>query len=49
VLLSIVSNHELPKIERLARDIDPSCFMIINRVSEVWGRGFSFGRYENKT
>jgi uncharacterized membrane-anchored protein YitT (DUF2179 family) len=48
VLLSIVSNHELPKIERLARDIDPSCFMIINRVSEVWGRGFSFGRYENK-
>ena len=49
VLLSILSNHELPKIERLARDIDPSCFMIINRVSEVWGRGFSFGRYENKT
>ena len=49
VLLSIVSNHELPKIERLARDIDPSCFMIINRVSEVWGRGFSFGRYENTT
>jgi uncharacterized membrane-anchored protein YitT (DUF2179 family) len=49
VLLSIVSNHEMPKIERLARDIDPTCFMIINRVSEVWGRGFSFGRYENKT
>ena len=49
VLLSIVSNHELAKIERLARDIDPTCFMIINRVSEVWGRGFSFGRYENKT
>ena len=49
VLLSIVSNHEMPKIERLARDIDPTCFMIINRFSEVWGRGFSFGRYENKT
>ena len=49
VLLSIVSNHEMPKIERLARDIDPTCFMIINRVSEVWGRGFSFGRYENET
>lgn len=41
VLLSIVSNHELPKIERLARQIDPSCFMIISRVSEVWGRGFT--------
>ena len=41
VLLSIVANHELIKIERLARDIDPACFMIVTRVSEVWGRGFS--------
>ena len=44
VILSIVSNHELPKIERLAREIDPACFMIINRVTEVWGRGFSYGK-----
>lgn len=41
VILSIVSNHEMPKIERLARDIDPECFMIVSRVTEVWGRGFS--------
>ena len=46
VLLSIVTNYELPKIERLARDIDPSCFVIISRVSEVWGRGFSFGKHK---
>ena len=46
VLLSIVTNYELPKIERLARDIDPNCFMIISRVSEVWGRGFSFGKHK---
>lgn len=46
VLLSIVSNHELVKIERLARDIDPACFMIITRVSEVWGRGFTTGKYD---
>ena len=46
VILSIVSNHEMPKIERLARDIDPDCFMIISRVSEVWGRGFSFGKHD---
>ena len=44
VILSIVSNHELPKIERLARDIDPNCFVIISHVSEVWGRGFSYGK-----
>lgn len=44
VILSIVSNHELPKIERLARDIDPDAFMIVSRVTEVWGRGFSRGK-----
>ena len=46
IILSIVSNYELPKIEQLARSIDPDCFMIISRVSEVWGRGFSYGKGE---
>ena len=41
VILSVVSNHELPKIERVARQIDPECFVIISQVSEVWGRGFT--------
>ena len=41
VILSIISNHELPKIERLAREIDPECFMIVSQVTEVWGGGFS--------
>ena len=44
VIMSIISNHELPKIERLARDIDPNCFVIISRVTEVWGRGFTYGK-----
>ena len=44
VILSVVSNHELPKLERLAREIDPECFMIISRVSEVWGRGFTYSK-----
>ena len=44
VILSVVSNHELPKIERVARQIDPGCFVIISRVSEVWGRGFTYGK-----
>lgn len=41
IILSVVSNHELPKIEQLARGIDPDCFMIVTRVTEVWGRGFT--------
>ncbi len=48
VILSIVSNHELPKIEQLARTIDPDCFMIVSQVTEVWGRGFSYGKYHRK-
>lgn len=48
IILSVVSNHELPKIERLARDIDPECFMIVTRVTEVWGRGFSYSKHYRK-
>lgn len=44
VILSVISNHELPKIERLARSIDPNCFIIISQVTEVWGRGFTYGK-----
>ena len=44
VIMSIISNHELPKIERLARKIDPNCFVIISRVTEVWGRGFTYSK-----
>lgn len=50
LLLSVVSNHELPKIEQLARGIDPDCFMIVTRVTEVWGRGFTYSKhYAEKT
>ena len=41
VLLSIVSNRQLPKLEKLAHAIDPTCFMIVSHVTEVSGRGFS--------
>ena len=48
VILSVVSNHELPKIEQLARSIDPDCFMIVTRVTEVWGRGFTYSKKYDK-
>lgn len=41
ILLSVVSNYEVRKIERIAHLIDPECFMIITKVKEVWGEGFS--------
>lgn len=50
IILSVISNHELPKIEQLARGIDPDCFMIVTRVTEVWGRGFTYSKhYAEKT
>ena len=41
VLLSVVSNRQLPRLKQLARSIDPACFLIVSRVTQVSGRGFS--------
>ncbi|MGN0351147.1 MAG: YitT family protein [Roseburia sp.] len=50
VILSVVSNRELPKVEQLIHSIDPESFMIVSRVSEVRGRGFSMSKkYEKKS
>ena len=45
VVLSVVSNRELPKLERLIRSIDPLSFMIVNRVTEVSGKGFTLDKH----
>ncbi len=44
LVLSVISNRELIKVEKLVRDIDPECFMVVSRVSEVRGRGFSMNK-----
>lgn len=44
VVLSVISSRELFKLEKLVHQIDPECFMIISKVSEVRGRGFSISR-----
>jgi len=41
IVLSIISNRELPRVEKIIRTIDPESFMIISHVKEVSGRGFS--------
>ncbi len=41
LVFSVVSNRELIKVEKLVRAIDPECFMVVTRVSEVRGKGFS--------
>jgi uncharacterized membrane-anchored protein YitT (DUF2179 family) len=44
ILLSVVSSRELYKVEKLVHDIDENAFVMISRVSEVRGRGFSLGK-----
>ena len=41
IVLTVISNRELAKIEKLVRAVDPSCFMIVSTVREVWGKVFS--------
>ena len=41
MLLTVVSMRELAKTEKLIHEVDPDAFVVINKVSEVSGRGFS--------
>ena len=45
VILSVISNRELPRLQQVARAIDPGCFMIVSQVTEVWGRGFTMDKH----
>lgn len=45
LVLSVISNRELIKVEKLIHEIDPECFMVVSRVSEVRGRGFSLNKH----
>lgn len=42
VVMTVVSNRELPKLNDLVLGIDDHAFMIVSKVNEVRGRGFTF-------
>ncbi len=44
MIFSVISNRELPLAEKIIRQIDPESFMVVSRVSEVRGRGFSMNK-----
>lgn len=44
IVLSVVSNREIHKVQKLVKEIDPECFMTVTKVSEVMGRGFSLDK-----
>ena len=44
VILTVVSNRELPRLNNLVVSVDPNAFLIIHRVNEVKGRGFTMNK-----
>ena len=48
LVLSVVSNRELTRLNQIVMGIDPSAFMIISKVNEVKGRGFSSQKIHQK-
>lgn len=48
MMVSIISNRQLIKAKKIILDTDPSAFMVITRVSEVDGNGFSFYKGDKK-
>lgn len=48
IVFSVVSNREVPKVQKLIQSIDPDSFIVITRVSEVKGHGFSMKKQYQK-
>ena len=49
IVLTVVSNRELAHLNNYVYDIEPDAFMIINKVNEVRGKGFTTEKkYEKK-
>jgi len=42
VVMTVVSNRELPRLNDLILSIDEHAFMVVTKVNEVRGRGFTF-------
>ena len=44
VILTVISNRELARLNREIQQIDPEAFLVVSQVKEVRGRGFSLPR-----
>lgn len=45
MVLSVINNRELNRLNKLVSEIDPSAFMIISQVNEVKGKGFTLPKH----
>ncbi|MBU3840796.1 MAG: YitT family protein [Candidatus Ruminococcus intestinipullorum] len=47
MVLTVISNRELPRLNQLITSIDPAAFLIINKVNEVHGKGFTLPKRDH--
>ena len=43
-IMIVLGTRELPRLSELLTEYDPKAFMVVNKVSEVRGRGFTLGK-----
>lgn len=41
VIMTVVSNRQVPKLHQLVGQVDPNAFIVVNQVNEVKGNGFT--------
>ncbi len=46
MLLTVVSNREIAKLNQIVLAIDPKAFIVINQVNEVMGKGFTLHKHK---
>ena len=42
VIMTVISNRELPRLNQQVLNIDEHAFMVVSKVNEVKGRGLTF-------
>lgn len=48
MIMTVISNRQLSQLNQIVMEIDPKAFMIIAKVNEVSGRGFSFPKKQRE-
>lgn len=49
MIMTVISNRQLAQLNQIVTEIDPKAFMIIAKVNEVSGRGFSFPKKQRES
>lgn len=44
MVMAIISNRDLPKVNQLILDMDPEAFIVVSQINEVRGRGFTLNK-----